>query len=81
MVVGSSLSRFGTRSLSNLRRSVAGSLRAPSSSALSTADLPPTQAPRAAIDPTIHSIGSIIREAKDIQDAESRRLCELAFLD
>jgi hypothetical protein len=80
-VVGYSLSRLGTRSLSNLRRSVAGSLRVPSSSALSTADLPPSPTPRMAIDPTIHSLGSIIREARDIQDAESRRLSELAFLD
>ncbi|KAF8554467.1 hypothetical protein OG21DRAFT_1064914 [Imleria badia] len=81
-VVVSSISRLGTRSLSNLRRSVAGSLRVPSSSTLSSADLSLiAQAPRSAIDPTMHSIGSIIRETRDIQDAESRRLSELAFLD
>ncbi|KAG9314960.1 hypothetical protein JVU11DRAFT_4069 [Chiua virens] len=69
--------RSRSRSLSNLRRSVAGSLRIPSSSTLSSADLP-TRAP---ISPTMHSIGSIIRETRDIADAESRRLSELAFLD
>lgn len=82
--VRSSISRLGTRSLSNLRRSVAGSLRVPSSSTLSSTDLSSSsiaQAPRMAIDPTMHSIGSILRETKDIQDAESRRLSELAFLD
>ncbi|KAI9574031.1 hypothetical protein HD554DRAFT_2310555 [Boletus coccyginus] len=82
-VVGS-LSKLGTRSLSNLRRSIAGSLMVPSSSTLSIADRSSTasaRAPRTAIDPTIHSIGSIIRETRDIQDAESRRLTERAFLD
>ncbi|KAN0092937.1 hypothetical protein V8E55_003721 [Tylopilus felleus] len=79
--VGSSLTRLGSRSLSNLRRSVAGSLRVPSSTTLSSADHSSLQAPRAAIDPTMHSVGSILRETRDIQDAESRRLCELAFLD
>lgn len=87
LVVGSSLSRLGTRSLSNLRRSVAGSLGMPSSSTLSsTADLQPAphpavQAPRTAISPTIHSLGSILRETRHIEDVESRRLSELAFLD
>ena len=83
-VVGSSsLSSLGTRSLSNLRRSVAGSLKLPSSSTLSS-DLHPhsmVQAPRTAISPTIHSIGSILRETGGIEDVESRRLSELAFLD
>lgn len=85
-VIGSSLSSLGTRSLSNLRRSVVGSLRSPSSSTLSSADHQATpflaaQAPRTAISPTIHSFASILRETRGIEDVESRRLSELAFLD
>ncbi|KAF9223790.1 hypothetical protein BS17DRAFT_781199 [Gyrodon lividus] len=88
--MGPTLSKFGTNSLSNLGRSVAGSLRKPSSRTLSTADLPASlnlpshfvvQAPRTAISPTMHSRGSILLETRDIEDAESRRLSELAFLD
>lgn len=82
-VVGPSLSKLGTRSLSNLRRSVAESLGRASTSTHSSADLPNStvQVPRTAISPTIHSLGSILRETRDIEDAESRRLSELAFLD
>ncbi|KIJ13472.1 hypothetical protein PAXINDRAFT_170530 [Paxillus involutus ATCC 200175] len=88
--IGPTLSKFGTNSLTNLRRSVAGSLRIPSSTTLSTLDLPPSptlssylagQGPRTAISPTMHSRGSILLETRDIKDAESRRLSELAFLD
>ncbi|KIK94376.1 hypothetical protein PAXRUDRAFT_454127 [Paxillus rubicundulus Ve08.2h10] len=88
--IGSTLSKFGTNSLTNLRRSVVGSLRIPSSTTLSTLDLPPSpthsshlaaQVPRTAISPTMHSRGSILLETRDIEDAESRRLSELAFLD
>ncbi|KAF8843781.1 hypothetical protein BDN67DRAFT_117540 [Paxillus ammoniavirescens] len=88
--IGPTLSKFGTNSLTNLRRSVAGSLRIPSSTTLSTLDLPPSptlssylagQVPRTAISPTMHSRGSILLETRDIEDAESRRLSELAFLD
>ncbi|KIJ67011.1 hypothetical protein HYDPIDRAFT_26420 [Hydnomerulius pinastri MD-312] len=88
--LGPTLSKFGTNSLSNLRRSVVGSLRIPSAGTLSTADLPPSptlpshvaaQAPRRALSPTIHSRGSILLGTRDIEDAESRRLSEMAFLD
>ncbi|KAG6374416.1 hypothetical protein JVT61DRAFT_4453 [Boletus reticuloceps] len=79
-VVGSSMSKFRTHSLTNLRRSIAGSLKSTVSSAdLSSSSI--SQAQRAAIDPTMHSIGSILRAAGGIQDAESRRLSEIAFLD
>ncbi|KAH7884467.1 hypothetical protein F5I97DRAFT_1812199 [Phlebopus sp. FC_14] len=87
--VGQTLSKFGTNSLSNLRRSV-GSTRSSSTATFSTADLPPsptlpshlaTQTPRMALSPTMHSRGSILLETRDIEDAESRRLCEMAFLD
>jgi hypothetical protein len=37
--------------------------------------------PRAPLSPTIHNPGSILMEAKEIGDAESRRLSEMAFLD
>lgn len=82
-VFGPTLSRLGTRSLTNLRRSVADSLKRQSMSTLSSADHPgyTIQAPRTAISPTIHSMASILRETRDIADAESRRLSELAFLD
>ncbi|KDQ56988.1 hypothetical protein JAAARDRAFT_35587 [Jaapia argillacea MUCL 33604] len=36
---------------------------------------------RAPISPTMHSRGSILMGMTDIQDEESRRLCEMAFLD
>lgn len=76
--VSTHLSRFGTNSLTNLRRSVTGSLR-------SSADLSSTSSqhssPRVSIRPTMHNRGSILSETKGIQDAESRRLSELAFLD
>lgn len=79
--VGTSLSKFGTGSLSNLRRSVIGSIRHSGSSAdLSTSSSQPSS-PRMAVSPTIHNRGSILFETKGIEDAESRRLSELAFLD
>ncbi|OAX34056.1 hypothetical protein K503DRAFT_774959 [Rhizopogon vinicolor AM-OR11-026] len=79
--VGTSLSKFGTNSLTNLRRSVIGSIKHSGSSAdLSTSSSQPSS-PRMAISPTIHNRGSILIEAKGIEDAESRRLSELAFLD
>ncbi|KAG1738368.1 uncharacterized protein EDB91DRAFT_1249285 [Suillus paluster] len=79
--VGTSLSRFGTNSLTNLRRSVIGSIRYSGSSAnLSTASSQ-LSSPRVAVSPTMHNRGSILVEARGIQDAESRRLSELAFLD
>ncbi|KAH7913510.1 hypothetical protein BJ138DRAFT_1145870 [Hygrophoropsis aurantiaca] len=86
------LSKFNTSSLSNLRRSVIGSIRAPST-------LPPSPTLpshlgngmahadscgatlRPALSPTMHSRGSILLETKEIMDEESRRLSEMAFLD
>lgn len=79
-VVGTSLTRFGTHSLTNLRRSMTDSFGRASTSTLSSADHA-SIGPRTAISPTIHSIGSIINETTGIKDAESRRLSELAFLD
>lgn len=37
--------------------------------------------PRQALSPTMHNRGSILLQAKGIEDEESRRLSELAFLD
>jgi hypothetical protein len=37
--------------------------------------------PRMPLSPTIHNLGSILKEAKEIDDEESRRLSEMAFLD
>lgn len=36
---------------------------------------------RQAVSPTIHNRGSILLETRLIEDAESRRLSEMAFLD
>ncbi|KAG1779073.1 hypothetical protein EV702DRAFT_1089939 [Suillus placidus] len=79
--VGTHLSRFGTNSLTNLRRSVIGSIRYSGSSADLSSTSSQHSSPRLAIRPTMHSRGSILLETKGIQDAESRRLSELAFLD
>jgi hypothetical protein len=77
--IGTHLSRFGTNSLTNLRRSTTRH------SGSSSADLSSTSSqhssPRVSIMPTMHNRGSILLETKGIQDAESRRLSELAFLD
>ncbi|KAH7930149.1 hypothetical protein BV22DRAFT_77858 [Leucogyrophana mollusca] len=89
---GPTLSRFGTSSLSNLRRSVVGSIRShvvvppsptlPSHLGNADGDLDAGgHTLRAALSPTIHSRGSILLETKEIMDAESRRLSEMAFLD
>lgn len=79
--VGTHLSRFGTNSLTNLRRSVIGSIRYSGSSADLSSTSSQHSSPRVAIRPTMHNRGSILLETKGIQDAESRRLSELAFLD
>jgi hypothetical protein len=79
--VGTTLSRFGTNSLTNLRRSVIGSIRHTGSSADLSTSSSQRSSPRMAVSPTMHNRGSIVFEAKGIEDAESRRLCELAFLD
>ncbi|KAG2145362.1 uncharacterized protein EDB93DRAFT_518468 [Suillus bovinus] len=76
--VGTHFSRFGTNSLTNLRRSVTGSLR---SSADRSSTSSQHSSPRVSIMPTMHNRGSILLETKGIEDAESRRLSELAFLD
>jgi len=79
--VRNSLSKFGTNSLTNLRRSVIGSIRHSGSTAdLSISSSQPSS-PRMAVSPTIHNRESIMFEANGIEDAESRRLSELAFLD
>ncbi|KAG1725378.1 hypothetical protein EDB19DRAFT_1756240 [Suillus lakei] len=79
--VGTHLSRFGTNSLTNLRRSVIGSTRYSGSSADLSSTSSQHSSPRVSIRPTMHNRGSILLETKGIQDAESRRLSELAFLD
>lgn len=79
--VGTHLSRFGTNSLTNLRRSVIGNIRYSGSSADLSSTSSQHSSPRLAISPTMHNRGSILLETKGIQDAESRRLSELAFLD
>lgn len=79
--VGIHLSRFGTNSLTNLRRSVTGSTRHSGSSADLSSTSSQYSSPRVSIMPTMHNRGSILLETKGIQDAESRRLSELAFLD
>lgn len=79
--VGSRLSRFGTNSLTNLRRSVIGSIRYSGSSADLSSTSSQHSCPRVAVRPTMHNRGSILFETKGIQDEESRRLSELAFLD
>ena len=56
--------------------------RAPPSSNKKGAAMPsPPQSPRRAVSPKIHSRGSIQIETHGIQDDESRRLCELAFIN
>jgi len=81
-IVRSSFSRLGTHSLTSLRHSMTEGFGRTSTSTLSSADHASiSHAPRTAIRPTIHSIGSIIKETGGIEDAESRRLSELAFLD
>ncbi|KAF4571288.1 hypothetical protein EYR36_008617 [Pleurotus pulmonarius] len=56
--------------------------RAPPSSNKRGAAMPsPPQSPRRAVSPKIHSRGSIQIETHGIQDDESRRLCELAFIN
>lgn len=79
--VGTHLSKFGTNSLTNLRRSVTGSTRHSGSSADLSSTSSQHSSPRVSIMPTMHNRGSILLETKGIQDAESRRLSELAFLD
>ncbi|KAG2122777.1 hypothetical protein DEU56DRAFT_760234 [Suillus clintonianus] len=78
--VGTSLSKFGTNSLTNLRRSI-GSVRYSGSSADLSSTSSHLSSPRVSVRPTMHNRGSILLETKGIQDAESRRLSELAFLD
>ncbi|KAG1843801.1 hypothetical protein DFJ58DRAFT_803936 [Suillus subalutaceus] len=79
--VGIHLSKFGTNSLTNLRRSVTGSTRHSGSSADLSSTSSQYSSPRVSIMPTMHNRGSILLETKGIRDAESRRLSELAFLD
>lgn len=79
--VGTSLSKFGTNSLTNLRRSMTGSIRYSGSSADLSSASSQLSSPRVPISPTMHNRGSILLETKGIQDEESRRLSELAFLD
>lgn len=79
--VGTHSSRLGTNSLTNLRCSLTGSLRYSGSSADLSSNSSQPSSPRVAIMPTMHDRGSILLETKSIQDPESRRLSELAFLD
>ncbi|KAG2075357.1 hypothetical protein BDR04DRAFT_1114930 [Suillus decipiens] len=79
--VGTHSSRLGANSFTNLRCSLAGSLRYSGSSADLSSNSSQPSSPRVAIMPTMHDRGSILLETKSIQDPESRRLSELAFLD
>ncbi|KAI6102434.1 hypothetical protein EV401DRAFT_2024392, partial [Pisolithus croceorrhizus] len=88
--VSRSRSRLGkVSSFTNLRRSVSTSLRSisnyshrsttPSSDAASAMTGETTL--RTPISPTMHNRASIWFEMRAVEDPESRRLCEMAFLD
>ena len=72
-------------SFADLRRTVSTSFRSVSNvsyrsatpSRLSTE----TGTPRTPVSPTMHNRASLLNEMRAIEDPESRRLCEMAFLD
>ncbi|THH15781.1 hypothetical protein EW146_g4750 [Bondarzewia mesenterica] len=74
-------------SLLNLRQTFSGALRprplssAPSSMPVLRVHSGLEAVPRAALSPQMHSRGSILLQTRGIEDAESRRLSEMAFLD
>lgn len=84
--VSRSLSRLGkVSSFTNLRRSVSTSLRSIStyshrSATPSSSDAGEVKS-RTPVSPTMHNRASIWFEMRAIEDPESRRLCEVAFLD
>ncbi len=70
-----------TSSIGSLRRSVVGTLSRKDTRARSPrSPTSPPPAPRLAVAPTIHSRGTILVEASEIEDEESRQLTENAFL-
>ena len=78
-------------SLSNLRRTVSGAIRSRGAQTpvppvpVNMASLPlgvgAGARARTPVAPTIHSPGTILLETRGIEDEESRRLSEMAFLD
>ncbi|KAF9041939.1 hypothetical protein BDZ89DRAFT_1156278 [Hymenopellis radicata] len=70
-----------TSSIGSLKRSVVGTLsRRDTRSRTPRSPTFPPPPPRLAVAPTIHSPGSILIEASEIEDEESRQLTENAFL-